>query len=62
MEGNITGVRPARALPYELHVRARTDLTDGALNIYFANTGKVAAIFQVYSADGQSGPAGAGKP
>jgi phospholipase C len=50
------GVRPARALPYELHVRARTDRTDRAVNIYFGNTGKVAAVYQVYSADGQSGP------
>jgi phospholipase C len=51
-----SGVRPARALPYELHVRARTDRKDGAVNIYFGNTGKVAAVYQVYSADGQSGP------
>ena len=51
-----SGVRPARALPYELHVRARTDLTDGAVNIYFGNTGKVAAVYQVYSAGGKSGP------
>jgi phospholipase C len=51
-----SGVRPARALPYELHVRARTDLADGAVNIYFGNSGKIAAVYQVYSADGQSGP------
>ena len=51
-----SGVRPARALPYELHVRARTDRTDGAVNIHFGNTGKVAAVYQVYSADGRSGP------
>jgi phospholipase C len=50
------GMRPARALPYELHVWARTDLTPGAVNIYFGNSGKVAAVYQVYSADGQSGP------
>jgi phospholipase C len=51
-----SGVRPARALPYELHVRARTDLTHGAVNIYFGNSGKIAAVYQVYSADGRSGP------
>src|SRR3984957_15811519 len=51
-----SGVRPARALPYELHVRARTDLADGAVNIFFGNTGKIGAVYQVYSADGQSGP------
>jgi len=50
------GLRPARALPYKLHVRARIDLNDGALNIFFGNTGKVAAVYQVYSAGGQSGP------
>jgi phospholipase C len=51
-----SGVRPARALPYELHVRARTDFTVGTVNIHFGNSGKVAAVYQVYSADGQSGP------
>ena len=50
------GIRPARALPYELHVRATTDLAHGAVNIYFGSLGKVAAVYQVYSGDGQSGP------
>jgi hypothetical protein len=27
-------VRPARALPYELHVRARVDAEEGTVNIY----------------------------
>src|SRR6202051_4772213 len=35
-----SGVRPSRALPYELHVRARTDLESGAVHIFFGNTGK----------------------
>ena len=51
-----SGVRPSRALPYELHVRARTDLKAGEVRISFGNTGKVAAVFQVYSASSQSGP------
>ena len=51
-----SGVRPSRALPYELHVRARTDLESGTVRIFFGNSGKVAAVYQVYSADGQSGP------
>jgi phospholipase C len=51
-----SGVRPSRALPYELHVRARTDLTQGAVNIFFGNTGKIGVVYQVYAADGQSGP------
>ncbi len=50
------GLRPARAVPYESHVRAATDLTNGAVTIYLGNSGKVAAVYQVYSADGQSGP------
>jgi phospholipase C len=51
-----SGVRPSRALPYELHVRARTDLKSGAVHIFFGNTGKVAAVYQVYSAVSPSGP------
>ena len=51
-----SGVRPARAVPYELHVRADADLEDGLLRIHFGNTGKVAAVYQVYSGDGQTGP------
>jgi phospholipase C len=51
-----SGVRPSRALPYELHVRARTDLRSGEVHIFFGNTGKVAAVYQVYSALSQSGP------
>ena len=50
------GLRPARALPYELHVRARMDLEEGAVHIYFRNSGQVATVYQVYSADAQSGP------
>jgi phospholipase C len=50
------GVRPARAVPYELHVRAHVNFEDGVLKIHFGNTGKVAAVYQVYSGDGQSGP------
>jgi phospholipase C len=50
------GVRPARAVPYELHVRAHADFEDGVLKIDFGNTGKSAAVYQVYSGDGQTGP------
>jgi phospholipase C len=49
-------VRPARPVPYELHVRAHADLEDGEVKIYFGNTGKAAAVYQVYSGDGQTGP------
>ena len=51
------GVRPARAVPYELHVRATANLSDGTLKIHFANTGKAGAVFQVRSGGGdERGP------
>jgi phospholipase C len=50
------GVRPARAVPYELHVAGETDVSGGSVKIYFGNTGRSAAVFQVRSGDGQSGP------
>src|SRR5262249_34668654 len=50
------GLRPARAVPYELHVRGQVDFSEGAVKIRFANSGKAAAVDQVYSGDGQSGP------
>jgi phospholipase C len=43
-----TGTRPSRALPYELHTSAKVDATGGKLQLLFANTGKVAAVFHVY--------------
>jgi phospholipase C len=50
------GVRPARALPYELHVEGDADASRGSVQVYFRNTGKAAAVFQVRSGDGQAGP------
>ena len=49
-------VRPARALPYELHVRGEVAFSEGAVKIRFGNSGKAAAGYQVYCGDGQSGP------
>lgn len=43
-----TGVKPARALPYELHTSARTDATTQTVSLIFANTGSEAAVFHVY--------------
>ncbi|POM17000.1 Non-hemolytic phospholipase C [Burkholderia cepacia] len=43
-----TGVRPSRALPYELHASARADAGNGTLTLKFANTGRAAAVFHVY--------------
>ena len=48
------GLRPARALPYELHVSGWSD--QGSLWLDFANTGAAGACFHVRSADGVSGP------
>jgi len=43
-----TGVRPSRALPYELHTSARSDAVGGRVQLLFANTGRAAAVFHVY--------------
>ena len=50
------GIRPARAVPYELHATAAVSLADGTLTIEFRNSGKRAAVFQVRSGNGQGGP------
>lgn len=42
------GVRPSRALPYELHVTARARLSDGALELLFRNTGAAGVVVHVY--------------
>ncbi len=43
-----TGTRPSRALPYELHVSARSTTVAGKLQLLFSNTGSVGAVFHVY--------------
>jgi phospholipase C len=43
-----TGTRPSRALPYELHVSARSDVIGGKVQLLFDNTGTAAAVFHVY--------------
>ena len=47
---------PRAPVPYELHVVGETDVSDGSVKIYFGNTGRSAAVFQVRSGDGQNGP------
>lgn len=42
------GTRPSRALPYSLHVTARTRMTERALELLFENHGKAGAVFHVY--------------
>jgi phospholipase C len=42
------GIRPSRALPYELHVSARTRERQGVVRLVFANSGEAGAVFHVY--------------
>ena len=46
------GTRPARALPYEIHVFGEADANNGVFHLHFRNTGKLAAVLQVRSAMG----------
>lgn len=42
------GIRPSRALPYELDVSGRTDKAGDAFKLDFVNAGKAGAVLQVY--------------
>src|SRR5882757_10899638 len=50
------GVRPARAVPYDLNVAADVSGGAGQLRVRFANAGRLAAVFQVRSGNGAGGP------
>ncbi|MFT4248347.1 MAG: phospholipase C, phosphocholine-specific [Pseudomonas sp.] len=50
------GQRPARALPYDLHVHGATTRDGEALKLRFVNAGSAAAVFNVYAAGGAAGP------
>jgi len=43
------GIRPARALPYELHTHGRLHASTRTFELEFSNTGKAGAVFQVRS-------------
>jgi len=43
------GIRPARALPYELDVHAEVDASTSTVSLTFTNSGRAAAVFQVRS-------------
>ncbi|MCU1251454.1 MAG: phospholipase phosphocholine-specific [Edaphobacter sp.] len=49
------GIRPARAVPYELHVIGHAD-SDESFRIDFNNTGKNTAVYHVRAGNTQSGP------
>ncbi|MCU1226248.1 MAG: phospholipase phosphocholine-specific [Edaphobacter sp.] len=50
------GTRPARAVPYDLHVQGHADLHNQTLKLDFSNTGKAAAVYQVRSGNTKTGP------
>jgi phospholipase C len=50
------GVRPARALPYELFVRARIDAVASKLRLKFSNSGHAGAAFNVYKTASPDAP------
>ena len=49
------GTRPARALPYELHVNGEAT-TQAPIQLHFRNTGKATSVFHVRSGSSVSGP------
>ncbi len=50
------GQRPARALPYRLHVHERPAGADGGLTLAFVNDGAAGAVFTAYAPDQHVGP------
>ena len=50
-----TGTRPARPVPYELHVHGTANFSDGTFEIHFGNAGKT-AVYQVRSGNSALGP------
>jgi len=51
-----SGMRPARAVPYELNVWRQADLSEDTVKINFSNSGKATAVFHVRSGNTQNGP------
>jgi phospholipase C len=54
--GQEPGVRPARALPYELNVYGDARVPDKSMRLVFENTGDAAAVFQVRSCNASDLP------
>ena len=50
-----SGTRPARPVPYELHVHGTANFAHGTFEIHFANGGKT-AVYQVRSGNSTLGP------
>jgi phospholipase C len=45
------GIRPARALPYEMNVHASVSASNSTVTLTFSNTGNATVVFQVRSGD-----------
>jgi phospholipase C len=43
------GIRPARALPYEMDVHGSVNTSDSSIDLTFSNTGRATVVFQVRS-------------
>jgi phospholipase C len=50
------GIRPARALPYDLHAHGSVHASDHTFHIGFENAGRATAVFQVRSGHGADLP------
>jgi phospholipase C len=50
------GVRPARALPYELFVRLHGEGSQGKVAMRFVNSGRAGAVFLVYTTNSSTAP------
>src|SRR5262249_39653949 len=50
------GVRPSRALPYELSAVANVQMGDGSVRLTFVNTGAATAVFHVRSSNAAHNP------
>jgi phospholipase C len=50
------GTRPARAVPYELHVHDHANLHDQTITLDFKNTGKATVVYHVRSGNTKTGP------
>jgi phospholipase C len=55
LPGQEPGIRPARAVPYELHAHGHLD-SDETFQIDFNNTGKSTAVYHVRSGNTHNGP------
>ena len=50
------GTRPARAVPYELSIRGRADLSNQTFQVDFNNSGNASAVYQVRAGNTHTGP------